>query len=93
MYYNTTCETQLTLFQAQAKKQEDLVLEVYQMGKSLSPSEVWEWLVKMGRVNKDTPLTSIRRAISDLTKELKLTRTEVKVIGKYGRREFKWSLV
>ena len=45
----------------------------------LGPDTVW-------------PITSIRRALSDLTSECKLTKTDNKKLGPYGKHEFTWKL-
>ena len=89
-FYNTTHETkaQLEEYREVAVKQEDCIADVFRLqpGSSLSPSEVW---VTLGRKH---PLTSVRRAITDLTAEGVLVRTERKKTGIYGRPEYCWRL-
>lgn len=56
--------------------------------KSLSPSEVWKNLFNVD----ETPLTSVRRAISVLTSKGFLEKTDEKSDGIYDRPEYKWKL-
>ncbi len=41
----------------------------------------------------DVPLTSVRRAMSNLSRDGWLVKTDKKVKGKYGRLEHSWRLV
>ncbi len=69
------------------KSQEDQVLELMQGLKQATASEVWEfteWL--------KTPLTSIRRALSNLSYEGKLTKSNKTKIGLYGRPEYYYTI-
>ena len=43
-------------------------------------------------INEQTPLTSIRRAISDLTNRNRLVKTDKKVLGGAGRKTYTWRL-
>ena len=101
-YHNTTNEDgpQLARFQKHAKTQEAQILKVFRdawvknKGSTLSPSQVYDRLW----YNRDTKqasylLTSIRRAITDLTKEGYLVKTDKKIKGPYGRPEYLWRLV
>ncbi len=94
-YYNTTNESgQLLMeFKEQAKNQEAHVYDVYRsLNKPLSPSEVLFILVNSYIISKDTPITSIRRAITNLTGEEKLRKTTLKKLGKWGKPEYKWMI-
>jgi predicted ArsR family transcriptional regulator len=51
-----------------------------------SPSQVHADILRT------SPLTSVRRSISNLTADGKLVKTERKVQGPYGRPEYVWRL-
>lgn len=86
-FYNTTNEQgkQLDIFVQKASKQEDEILVLMQRYKKLSPSDVSKYF-------KNYPLTSIRRALTNLTKKGKLIKTDEKKIGIYGKPEYFWSV-
>ena len=44
------------------------------------------FLIDNDSINEQTPLTSIRRAITDLTNQDKLLKTNKKVMGGSGRK-------
>lgn len=95
MYYNTTKEegSQLDLFIEQAENQQDVIFNVFKSQKRpLSPSDVFKILNKFRTEKEQMLLTSIRRAITDLTSENKLIKTDQKKPGIYGRNEFIWKL-
>lgn len=85
MYYNTTNEegAELKSYSEKAETQKEKVLRTFKEFGLLTPSQAW----KVSGLRLGTPLTSIRRAITDLTKEGKLIRTEEKKPGIYGRPE------
>lgn len=89
-FHNSTNETGQTLaaYRQSAMKQEEAVLALFRARRlPMSPSEVWR------HYGADlTPLTSIRRAMTDLTEAGLLERLEVKVEGHYGRPEHLWKL-
>ena len=92
MYYNTNDETGGTLQRSRTRTatQEDIIFRIFD-GESdleLSPSEL---LIMLGP-NTVWPITSVRRALSDLTSAGKLTKTENKRLGPYGKHEFTWKL-
>ena len=93
MYYNTNNLTGMDLISAwkNANKQKEIVLQYYKLNSevSMTPSFVWGELIKYNLIEQHTPLTSIRRAISDLTLDClkKLDRT---TIGIYGAKEHYW---
>lgn len=86
-HYNTTNESGQTLidFESKAKTQDDEVLKFIKSKSIASPSFVWRSLYK-----ERTPLTSVRRAMSNLTKKGLLIKTDIKQIGPYGRPEYCW---
>ena len=87
-YYNTNNELgdELRKSREKTETQEDLVLRAFRRtGKPLSPS----FLVPLF---PETPLTSIRRAITDLANAGYLEKTETLVQGTYGKNEHQWRL-
>ena len=88
MYYNTTNENGSLLKKnmKQATNQEQLTLAVFQA------YDVWQFLIDNESINEQTPLTSIRRAITDLSNKDKLVKTHMKVLGSAGRSTYTWRL-
>src|SRR6202041_14988 len=88
-YYNTTFEPlQLAInFERKALAQERLILDCFIniKGQStcVSPSWIYTSLMERGLIHEKTPLTSIRRAMSNLTKRGFLKKTHTKVMGLY----------
>ncbi len=93
-YHNTTNENEAFVKDAKKKciTQEDEVLEIMQELKQATASEVWK---KFGYVRyASTPLTSIRRALSNLCYiEGKLMKSTKKKIGLYGKPECYYTLI
>ena len=91
-YYNTLSESgeDLKDSQVKAETQKDKIFRYLKCwsGIEKSPSQLHYEL--FGR--SSTPITSVRRAISDLTKEGKLEKTENKKQGKYGKDEYCWTI-
>ena len=89
-YYNTNKETgvDLAVSNGKASTQEELVMEIYLTKKELSASDAWRIYDSKGV----TPITSIRRAITNLTKEGKLFKTEKTTKGLYGKNEHIYSI-
>jgi hypothetical protein len=87
-FFNTTNEQGEALadYRRKAISQESLVLDYFKArpNMALSPSQVHAGL-QLG----DTPLTSIRRAITELT-PMYLVKTEKKRKSIYGRPEYCW---
>ena len=91
-YYNTTEETgsELAESHSKAKTQEQAILNCFKRSlEPLSPSKI---LIELELLGWSYPITSIRRAISDLTTEGKLIKTDSFVQGIYGKREHLWRL-
>lgn len=78
---------------AQAKNQDELVMDAFNFRGKLTPSDCWQWLVRTGKITGKTPLTSCRRSITTLTKKGKLRLTEDKRVGLFGRPEGIWEKV
>jgi hypothetical protein len=92
-YHNTTQESgqQLIEFKDKAKTQDERVLILFKETplSARTPSSIWQaYLEKY--VGKNPPLTSIRRAISNLTRDEKLIKTPHKSYGIHGRTEYNW---
>tara|TARA_R100000315_G_C5192540_1_gene112410 strand:+ start:461 stop:835 length:375 start_codon:yes stop_codon:yes gene_type:complete len=96
MYYNTTNEngSLLKVNTKQAENQTTLTLSVFQTYPTytFSADEVWNFLIDNEAINEQTPLTSIRRAITDLTNAGKIVKTNRKVLGSAGRKTYTWRL-
>lgn len=91
-HHNTTDERGKLLdeLEDKARTQEELILgyfEKYYYVK-MSPSQVQRNL-GLERV----PITSIRRAITNLTDKGFLRKTSKKVMGMYGRKEYCWAVI
>ena len=93
MYYNTNEEEGTTLNSSRknAVKQEDLVLGVFLKYKaqSLTPEDVNNILEQDNHIY---PITSIRRAITDLTNEDKLVKTDIMRMGTWNKLTHAWRL-
>ena len=96
MYYNTNHINGESLKNAHKNNatQTDIVLKYFEehASETLSPSEVWDRLKSSHSISFNTPLTSIRRSISDLTSDGKLTKSDMMKDGPYGSPEHQWFL-
>lgn len=73
-----------------AEGQDEVVLAIFRMARSpMSPSHAHAVTQAMGR---RWPLTSIRRSVTNLTKDGKLERLDRKQMGPFGRPEYLWKL-
>lgn len=90
-YYNTTKETtaELRHSKVKASKQDELILNFFKArpNQMFSPDDVHRNLF-----TEETPITSVRRAMTDLTDGLYLEKTEMKVMGNYGKLVHTWKL-
>jgi len=91
IYHNTTNQTDLFVKEATNKciSQEEEVLLIMKTHKELTASQVWDLY---NVFDNNSPLTSIRRALSNLTHEGKLTKEDKTKIGLYGRPECYYTL-
>ena len=91
MYYNTNNETGLDLQESwySNANQDELVLRLFQIhpNETFTPDEI-EGMCN--RCDRGWPITSIRRAISTLTKYGNLTKTSELREGKYGKKTHTW---
>lgn len=91
-HFNTTNEEgQLLIdFDAHAKAQEGIILNIFKNNPDamFTPSMIWERMA-----NPNVPLTSVRRAITNLTKSRKLFKSHAKAMGLFGRPEYLWELM
>lgn len=84
-YYNTNKEKDKTLKQSNLKcsTQEETILYLFSVNKKLTASEAWRLFDK----TNSTPLTSIRRAITNLCHDNHLKKTNETSLGMYGKQE------
>lgn len=90
MNYHNTTQTQgatLARYQHQAETQESVILELFagQPYAAFAPTEVQQAVSLNG-----APLTSIRRALSNLTRAGELEKTDRQKRGPYNRPEYLW---
>ena len=90
-YYNTTRLNGDELKKAtmEAVTQEDTILQWYTERRRLSLGEVFTMADMVGY---DWPITSVRRAITNLTNRGLLVKTDEQVEGLYGRPEYVWCI-
>ena len=90
-YHNTTGSQGKDLFEYEqkAQSQEELVLDHFQRypDRAFSPTDIHR-IVFM----PNTPITSVRRALTNLTKAGKLERTDYQELGRYSRPQYLWRL-
>jgi len=91
MYHNTTQSLgpELRQYQDKASSQEKRILAFLKLDhhRPITPSAAMKWIFK-GSV----PITSVRRAISNLSRDGHLVKTTTQVKGPLGRPEFVWRL-
>lgn len=77
---------------ANALKQEQLIQAIYEANpyKEISPSRVLH--IFHGKYNKFVPVTSVRRAITNLTDKGILDKTDNMVTGDFAKPEHTWKL-
>lgn len=95
MYYNTTSlfGEELQAEVANAETQDELVMDVFKALKMpLSPSLVYRFLINRKFISDRTPITSIRRAITNMAQAGLIVKTGTKVVGIYGKKENQWKL-
>ena len=91
MYHNTTESTQpeLNQYREKAQSQEDKILDWFKTyEQTAGPTKIMNCVFSYG----STPITSVRRAMTNLTDSGDLVKTDKQVKGPYGRPEFIWKL-
>lgn len=85
---------EFTTADTKAEKQEIIVLRWFRQYPEMefTPCEVWQGLIAKKQIAATVPITSIRRAICNLTRNLFLIRTMNKKTGLYGAANFTWKL-
>jgi len=92
IFFNTTHEVEkLPEYNQKAQSQNERVLKILTEAKThLTPAEVWARYCKY--YNSKTPITSIRRSMSNLTKKDKLEMVYIKKVGNFGRKTYQWKI-
>ncbi len=92
VYFDTTHLGQSEVIERTNKAitQNEIVLDLFKKHRKLTPQMCFEILLHQSKINANTPLTSIRRSISVLTKQEHLEKLEEKRIGSYGASEYFW---
>ena len=96
-FYNTISETgeELKHSWRNTERQEKKVLRVFNTlpHSEMTPATVHSLMISWGLISEQTPLTSIRRAMSVLTDEKKLEKLDdTKKPGSYGKPNCCWRL-
>ena len=90
-YYNTNSETgdTLTTSRTRVNVQEREIIAVFngRPGRKMTPFDVQD------DVGHHVPITSIRRAITNLTQKGILVKSEVTKMGRHGKMNYCWELV
>lgn len=88
-YHNTNRESGETLINSniKAKTQEDAIFKIFKDKIKLTASEAW-----ILYNSNPTPITSIRRAITNLCKDGKLMKTDDTKEGIYGKKEHVYAI-
>lgn len=91
-FHNTISlsDKELSRENANALKQEEFITTIFKANpnKPISPSQIHKVYVK--DFQKNVPLTSIRRAITNLTEKNILRKTGIMVTGNFGKVEHCW---
>ena len=91
MYYNTNNEVGEVLKQSHVRSetQADKILRYFKNnpGREFTPFEIQR------NVLYDSPVTSVRRAMTDLTNGGKLEKTSSQKMGKYSKMNYCWKLI
>ncbi len=88
-FYNTNQESFKEVFDSSIKtaNQSDVIFKLLQTANTpMSPSMIYKIL------GQKWPITSIRRAITNLTDKGKIVKTQKTTKGIYGKKEHLWSL-
>ena len=93
-FYNTIRETpeELVVSIAKAKSQEAKIMKCLNFYESKYPDLRFSPSMVLSMTELKCPLTSIRRAMTNLSNEGKLIKTDKKIEGLYGKQEHLWCL-
>ena len=90
-YHNTTDLEGKALETAtkKAKSQEEAIFEIFKNNpwQTFTPFQI-----QARMANKFVPITSVRRAISNLTRKDKIVKTDIQRKGEYGAVNYTWQL-
>ncbi len=91
LFYNTPGYSgdRLKAAKIKALGQEYKVLNMLSDGAAYSPSQVCSYIREL---KPNTPITSIRRAMYNLTRKGLLVKTNKQIEGPYGHKEYLWKL-
>jgi len=89
-YYNTNNEegSALSRSRENTQNQEELILAIFNKEERLSPDEVLD----VCNEEHNYPITSVRRAMTNLTNKGLLIKTNIFKKGKYGKKTHTWKL-
>jgi len=91
---NNTLKHDLPKENETAKGQQHIVLNLFESSYSKwTASLVWEQLLSTDKIHQLTPLTSIRRAISNLQRAGYLEKENETRMGMYGKNEHYYKLI
>lgn len=89
-WHNTTAEgePEINVLNQRAQSQEEKILDFFNQypGKAFTPYQIQDFVLP------DAMITSVRRAISNLTREGKLIKTGDKIKEKQGISNYTWRL-
>ena len=87
-WYNTTKEKNKKQLDKKAKTQSEIILEWFQKNpkEAATPFEVQD------ACKLTCPITSVRRALSDLTADGLLVKTNEKIVERFGISNYRWTL-
>ena len=93
-FYNTIGETpeELAVSIAKAKSQEAKIIKCLEFYESKYPNLRFGPSMVLSMTGLKCPLTSIRRAMTNLSDDGKLEKTKDFVMGNYGKKEHLWCL-
>ena len=89
VYHNTTNSEGATLekYEGKAKTQEQVILDYFKnnLGKLFTPFDILDKLF-----SDNVPITSIRRAMTNLEHKGQLVKTGLQEMGQYGKPNYCW---
>lgn len=95
-FFNTInlCCDDLVKAVSQCKKQENMIFNLFKLlpGRELTPFQVQTILIHSGFLHPKTPITSIRRAMTNLTEAGLLVKTDKTVKEEFGKLNHLWKL-